>query len=128
MKGIINVRDSVVPVVDLRVKLGLEDKEDTVDTCIVVLELDIADEMIVVGVRVDSVEEVIELYEDNIEPPPKFGFEVDTEYIQGIGKKDDQFVILLNLKLLFSDHEINVIKKAESKIMEEKVETASVRD
>ncbi len=111
LKGVINVRESVVPVVDLRLRLGLEDLEDTVETCIVVLELEGADRTVVIGVRVDSVEEVVEITDENIEPPPRFGLQLDTEFIKGIGKKDDRFIILLDLYNLFDDKELSALRE-----------------
>ncbi len=114
MRGVINVRGSVVPVVDLRLKFGMQTAEATVDTCIIVVEVQREGEAVVLGMLVDSVEEVIDLEQDKIEPPPRIGTKLSTEFIRGIGKREDEFVILLDLDRMFSAEEIEVIQGAES--------------
>ena len=114
MRGVINVRGSVVPVVDLRLKFGLQVVEATVDTCIIVVEVQQESEAVVLGILVDSVEEVIDLEQDQIEPPPKIGTKLSTEFIRGIGKRDGKFVILLDIDRMFSTEEMEVIQEAES--------------
>jgi purine-binding chemotaxis protein CheW len=104
MRGVINLRGNVVPVVDMRLKLGLRETEKTVDTCIVVVEIGGEGESIVMGALVDSVQEVIEIEHDQIEPAPKIGIRLNTDFVAGMGKKDDRFVIILNMdKVLSSD-------------------------
>ncbi len=114
MRGVISVRGSVVPVVDLRLKFGMQNAESTVDTCIIVVEVQREGEAVVLGMLVDSVEEVIDLEQDQIEPPPKTGTRLSTELIRGIGKREDKFVILLDIDRMFSAEEIEVIQGAES--------------
>ncbi len=114
MRGVINVRGSVVPVVDLRLKFGMQAVETTVDTCIIVVEVQLDGEAVVLGILVDSVEEVIDLEQDQIEPPPKIGTKLSTEFIRGIGKREDNFVILLDIDRMFSAEEIEVMQGAES--------------
>jgi purine-binding chemotaxis protein CheW len=109
MKGVINLRGNVVPVVDMRLKLGLAETVKTVDTCIVVVEVLSEGENIVMGALVDSVQEVIEIEHDQIEPAPKIGIQLNTDFVAGMGKKDDRFVIILNMdKVLSSDELANV--------------------
>ena len=113
MKGVINVRGSVVPVVDLRIKFGMAEAENTIDTCIVVMELEIETETIVLGAKVDAVEEVVDLNSDQIEPPPKLGTSLKTEFIKGIGKREEKFVILLDIDRMFSTEELAMVQEAE---------------
>lgn len=115
MKGVINLRGSVVPVVDLRRKFGLEEAEKTVDTSIVVMELNITDEAVVLGTIADSVQEVVSMDDEQIEPSPKIGTKIDTEFIKGIGKQDDRFTIILDIDRVFSEAELaNVTAAQES--------------
>jgi purine-binding chemotaxis protein CheW len=106
MRGVINVRGSVVPVIDLRAKFGMESTQRTVDTRIVVMELDMDGEMTVLGAMADSVHEVIDLPAAAIEPPPKIGSRWRTKFIQGIGKKDEEFILILDIDKVFSYDEL----------------------
>lgn len=119
MRGVINVRGSVVPVVDLRMKFGLEKVENTVDTRIVVMEVFLEGEITVVGAMADSVHDVMELEDTQIEPLPKIGARWCTEFIRGLGKVDNGFVIVLNIDRFFSTEELAVIKCAEDEIEDE---------
>jgi len=106
MKGVINLRGSVVPVVDLRTKFGMPEADKTIDTSIVVMELVLAGESVVLGAIADSVKEVIDLDESQIEPSPKIGTRVNTEFIQGIGKEGEHFIIILDIDRIFTEDEI----------------------
>ena len=106
MRGVINVRGSVVPVIDLRAKFDMEPTERTVDTRIVVMELDLDGEMTVLGALADSVNEVIDLPAAAIEPPPRIGSRWRTKFIRGIGKKDEAFLLILDLDKVFSMNEL----------------------
>jgi purine-binding chemotaxis protein CheW len=106
MRGVINVRGSVVPVIDLRAKFGMEPTKRTVDTRIVVIELNLDGEMTVLGALADSVHEVIDLQASAIEPPPSIGSRWRTRFIQGIGKKDEEFILLLDIDKVFSLDEL----------------------
>ena len=115
MRGVINLRGSVVPVLDMRQKFGMESTEKTIDTCIVVVEVAYEDEDIVIGALVDSVQEVFELEAENIEPAPRIGTHVKTEFIKGMGKKDDRFIIILDSSKVFSAEELaQVVQNEES--------------
>jgi purine-binding chemotaxis protein CheW len=113
MRGVINVRGSVVPVVDLRLKFGLPERENTVDTRIVVMEVSLEGEITALGALADSVHEVMELEPDQIEPSPRIGARWRTEFIRGIGKRNDQFIIILNIDRIFSSDELAVITSDE---------------
>jgi len=114
MKGVINVRGSVVPVVDLRLKFGASEADSTVDTRIVVMEISLDGETTVLGAIADSVHEVMELEPEQIEPPPKIGTRWRTEFIKGIGKRDDQFIIILDIDSVFSSDELALVQETGS--------------
>lgn len=114
MRGVINLRGSVVPVLDMRLKFDLTKTEKTVNTCIIVVEASCGGEATVVGALVDSVEEVIELEHDQIEPPPKIGTQLKTDFVKGMGKKDDRFVIILEIDNLFSSEELAEVQGRET--------------
>ncbi len=105
MLGVINLRGSVVPVVDMRRKFGLSQADTTVNTCIIIVEIELDGEITVLGALVDSVQEVMELVPDQIEPPPRIGARLDTKFIKGMGKKDDEFIIILDIDKVFSADE-----------------------
>jgi len=107
MLGVINLRGSVVPVIDLRLKFGMVKGEVTVDSCIIIMESRNDDEMTLVGALVDSVREVIDLRAEQIEPTPRMGKVSKAEYIQGVGKADEGFLILLEINKIFRADEID---------------------
>ncbi len=106
MRGVINVRGNVVPVVDMRLKFGLSETEKTVDTCIVVMEIVVDEDTTVLGALVDSVQEVFELEPSQIELPPRIGTRWQVEYIKGIGKRNSELIIILNIDRVFSDQDL----------------------
>ncbi|MDA3947926.1 MAG: chemotaxis protein CheW [Spirochaeta sp.] len=101
MKGVINIRGKVVPVVDLRTKFGLPETEKTVDTSIIVIDLQTEDAMVTVGCLTDSVQEVLDIAEDSIQPPPALGTSVDARFIRGLGHQDERFIIMLDIDRVF---------------------------
>jgi len=106
LRGVINLRGSVVPVVDMRLKFGLPAKEDTIDTCVVVLEVELDGEVTVIGAVADSVREVFDLPADQVEPPPRIGTRLDTQFIRGMARHEDRFIIILETAKVFSTEEI----------------------
>ena len=111
MRGVINLRGSVVPVFDMRLKFGMTGTERTINTCIVVVEVSYEGEDIIIGALVDSVQEVFELEADQIEPAPKIGTHLRTEFIKGMGKRDERFIIILDIDKVFSIEEITSIQE-----------------
>lgn len=111
MLGVINLRGQVVPVVDMRLKLGLPAGRETEDTCIIVVEVLVDGEVIIVGALADAVREVLEISADQIEPPPRLGTRLKTEFMSGMGKIDDQFMILLNIDRIFNSEDIAMIQE-----------------
>jgi purine-binding chemotaxis protein CheW len=112
MRGVINLRGSVVPVVDLRLKFGMSATERTVNTCIIIVEVSIDGERSLLGALADSVQEVIELEAGQIEPAPRLGASIRADFIRGMGKRDDHFVIILDVDRVFSNEELALVQGA----------------
>ncbi len=114
MRGIINLRGSVVPVIDLKMKFGLGATEKTVDTSIIVTELAMDDEIIVMGLLTDSVNEVIDIDSDGIEPAPQIGTQIDSSFIKGMGRKEENFIIILDIDRVMTAGEISDLADAQN--------------
>lgn len=112
MKGVINLRGSVVPVIDMRLKFEMGEIEKTVDTCIVIIEIKIDGNTTMIGALVDAVKEVMDLNSDQIEPSPKIGTQLNTDYIKGMGKHDEQFIIILDIDKIFSNTDLEMVQQA----------------
>lgn len=110
MLGVINVRGNVIPIVDLHKKLGMSQSCLGDDTRIVVLEAELDGEITTLGVLADAVREVTDLTESDMEPPPKIGSRWKSEFIRGIGKLGEDFVILLDIDRVFSTDELACIQ------------------
>jgi purine-binding chemotaxis protein CheW len=102
MRGVVNVRGKAIPVVDLRQKFGLPAVPDTVHTRIIVIELELDGETTVLGGVADSVHEVIELEPGQINPPPRIAMRWRTELIHGMGRRGDEFIIILDISQVFA--------------------------
>lgn len=100
ISGVINLRGSVVPVVDLSARFAQGKTQINRRTCIVILESQMGDETQVVGFLVDAVNAVVDVPDESIAPPPQFGSGVKTDFLRGIGKVDDEFVMVLNVEKL----------------------------
>lgn len=111
MKGVINLRGMVLPVIDTRLKFGMTATEYTDKTCIVVMELEMDSENVFVGALVDEVVAVLEIEEKHVEPPPSIGSKYKSEFIYGMAKSDDKFIMLLDMEKVFSDMEIIQLKE-----------------
>ena len=109
MRGVINLRGSVVPVIDLRLIFGMSESEQTVNTCIIVVEVTMNDEIIVLGCLADSVQEVIEMDAEQIESAPHIGTQLNTDFIKGMGKHDGRFVMILDIDKVFSGEELAAV-------------------
>ena len=110
----INLRGNVVPVVDLRLCFEMSKTEKTVNTCIVVVEVLLEGESTVIGALADSVEEVIDLEPDQIQPAPRIGTQIRTDFIKGMGKRDTQFIMILDIDRVFSAEELAAVRGAEA--------------
>ena len=104
VRGVINLRGRVIPVIDLRAKFGLETAEFTEETCIIVVDVGT-----LTGVIVDTVQEVLDIDSDQIDPPPPLGASVDTSFILGMGKVKDDVKILLDICKVLSTEELQQI-------------------
>lgn len=109
MKGVINLRGNVVPVVDLRMRFGLGETVKSQDARIIILEVAVEGEKTMVGALADSVREVIELSPNQVGPAPKIGTRVCSDYIRGIGRKDEEFLMILDIDKVFSAEELMAV-------------------
>jgi purine-binding chemotaxis protein CheW len=109
MRGVINLRGNVVPVVDMRLKLGLGMTGKTVDTCVVISEIAVDGENTVLGALVDSVQEVIDLDTKDLAPPPRLGTRIDSDVIRGMGKRDERFIMILDLDRVFTAEDVHAV-------------------
>jgi purine-binding chemotaxis protein CheW len=107
MLGVINLRGQVVPVIDLRRLFSMAIIENTVNTCIVIVDVTLDGEQIPLGILADAVKEVIELSAEDISPPPRLGHRIDTRFIDGIGKNEEEFIIILELSRVIADDELH---------------------
>ncbi len=112
MRGVINLRGSVVPVVDLRLKFGMSRTENTVNTCVIITEVAVDGEKVILGCLADSVQEVLDLEAGSIAPAPRIGTKLRTEFISGMGRRGDRFVILLDIDKVFSAEEILLVQES----------------
>jgi purine-binding chemotaxis protein CheW len=115
MRGVFNLRGSVVPVVDLKLKFGMGATEKTENTCIIVLEVTIGGETTILGALADSVQEVVDLEPGQIEAAPRIGSTLNTDFIQGMGKKEEDFIIILDIDKIFSVKEIDTVKASHAR-------------
>ncbi len=106
MQGVINLRGSVVPVVDLRLQFGMPTIDPTVDSCIIIIEVNLEGRSTVLGALADSVQEVINLRPEQLEPAPSFGARIDNAFVQYMGKLENRFVIVLDMNKVFSREQI----------------------
>jgi len=113
LRGVINLRGEVVPVIDLAVRLGRKPIEVQKRTCIIVVELQNSEQNHVLGLLADSVSEVIDMNDDNIEDAPSFGANIRADFIQGIAKRDDEFVVLLDANNALSIRELAHLVEAQ---------------
>lgn len=115
MIGVINLRGSVLPIIDTRIKFGMTATEFTNNTCIVVMELKTDSDIINVGALVDEVEAVREINSDDINPSPSIGNSYKSEFITGVAKLDENFIMILDVIKLITNKEINELKKETKK-------------
>jgi purine-binding chemotaxis protein CheW len=106
MSGVINLRGSIVPVVDMHLKFGLPPSERTVNSCIIIINTVIGNEPTSLGALVDSVREVMDLEPEQIEAAPRMGTKLNSDFIHGMGKHNDEFIILLNIDAIFSQEQL----------------------
>ena len=116
MRGVINLRGSVVPVIDLRLKFGMSATERTINTCIIVVEVRMEDETIILGTLADSVQEVVEMGPEQIEAAPHIGTRLNTEFIRGMGKLDNRFIMILDIDKVFTSDELETVQEQQGAV------------
>ena len=112
VKGVINLRGKVIPVVDLRLRFGMQEIEYTERTCIIVVEIEGQTVTVQIGIVVDAVSEVLNIKGEDIEDTPTFGTKLDTEYILGMAKMEGSVKILLDIDRVLSAEEVTALEKA----------------
>jgi purine-binding chemotaxis protein CheW len=106
VRGVINLRGALLPVVDLAAKFGAHESAPTKTTCIVVVETKLNDEIVIAGIVADAVSEVVDVSDDQIEPPPSFGTGVRVDFLTGMGKLDGRLVLILDIDRVLSPVEL----------------------
>jgi purine-binding chemotaxis protein CheW len=124
IRGVINLRGSVVPVVDLAVRFGLQERPVTKTTCIVIVEVAQGSERAVMGVIADAVNQVIDLAPKDIEEPPAFGTRVRLEYLFGMGKLGKKFALILNIDSVLSNAELLTVSTLPAATIDAQMETS----
>ncbi len=114
MRGVINLRGSVLPVIDTRVKFDMSLITDTVNTCIMVLNIQMDNDTLVLGALVDAVQEVLEIGAEQIKAAPSIGSKYKSEFIEGMVKINEQFIMILDMDKVFSSNELIVVKESTS--------------
>lgn len=103
IRGVINLRGAVVPVVDLATRFGLRESKVTKRTCVIIAEVEVGGDRLVMGLMADAVSQVIDLPPADIEPPPAFGVSVRVDFLKGLGKIGKKFVLILDLDRALSN-------------------------
>jgi purine-binding chemotaxis protein CheW len=111
MKGVINLMGSVLPVIDARLKMGMEEKEPDSNTCIVVLEVEKQDKIVETGIIVDLVQSVMEIPQEEIKGPLSLGVDANADFIQGMFEHDNKFIMILDIDNIFSIEEVITLKQ-----------------
>ncbi len=107
LKGVINLRGKVIPIIDLRLKFSMQEEEHTQETCIIVVEVNSAP----IGVVVDNVSEVLDIKGEEVEDTPQFGHDIDTSFIMGLGKAKEKIIILLDIDKVLSAEELEMVEE-----------------
>jgi purine-binding chemotaxis protein CheW len=125
LRGVINLRGAVLPVIDLRVKFGFPEIESTIDSSIIVLSIETNGEAVLIGTLVDSVKEVLELKTLEIAPPPGIGSKYDSGFIEGMWRTGDQFMMILDIDKIFSVDDIIDVMEFTSQVSPDSFDTAA---
>lgn len=115
--GVINLRGNVVPVIDLNMRFYKKKTETNRKTCIIITEIKMDNEIIDVGLLVDAVNEVVDITPDSVEDPPSFGSKIRLDFIQGLGKLENKFVIILKVNQILELSELQSIQETSSNVM-----------
>jgi purine-binding chemotaxis protein CheW len=109
IEGVINLRGNVVPVINLAEKFALNRHNSDKRTCIIIMEIDIDNESVVMGIVVDKVLQVIEIPDSDIEPTPTLGAKIQTSFIKGMARTEDGFIIILDISQVLSAEEVAIV-------------------
>lgn len=124
IRGVINMRGEVIPVIDTRIKFNMAVAEDTVRTVIIVLDLIVNDKKVLLGAVADSVKEVLEITQKDIKPVPEIGSNYNSDFITGMIKSDDKFIMLLDIDLIFSMNDlVNINENSLQEVSENNLTT-----
>ena len=118
MRGVINLRGNFLPVIDMRLKFDMGSTEFTKSTCIIVLSINIDNEETQLGILVDAVDRVLEIKDSKIEDSPAIGTKYKAEFIQGMFKLDNGFIMLLNIDLIFNSTELLIVEEEDTTVLE----------
>lgn len=124
MRGVINLRGNVVPVVDLRAKFGMSPAQNQENLCIIIVDVVMDGEETILGALADSVQEVLDLANDQIEPAPRIGTRLKSGFIKGMGKQDDHLIIILDIDKVFSLDELALVQECTPEAVETPVEAS----
>ena len=113
MRGVINLRGHAVPVVDLRIKFDMPMVQDTVNTCVIIVDVEVDGELCSMGAIVDSVREVFEMDSDQLNPPPRMGTSIRADFIKAMGKQNEEFIMILDIAKVFSTVELSILRETE---------------
>ncbi|WP_317898063.1 chemotaxis protein CheW [Aurantibacillus circumpalustris] len=116
VKGVVNMRGEPLPVIDTRVKLGMNSIAHTVNTCIVVVNIEVENKPITVGILVDSVSEVFEISESEIQNSPLTGMKQNLDFVDGMIKVDDKFMMLVDINKIFARNEIDFLVREQEEV------------
>jgi len=119
VRGVVNLRGKVIPIIDLRRKFGMDEKEDTEQTCIIVVEIFQKESFLMMGIIVDSVSEVLDIDDNHVENTPAFGVSVSTSFIKGMAKTKDGVKILLNIEEVLTVEELQSIAQTDTEALAE---------
>jgi purine-binding chemotaxis protein CheW len=128
IRGVINLRGNVVPVVDLTVRFGLEERQVTKTTCIVIVEVEQDSERTVMGVIADAVNQVIDLAPKDIEEPPAFGTRMRLEYLFGMGKLGKKFALILNIDSVLSNSELLTVSSLQVPAVDVRIDAGEIAE
>jgi purine-binding chemotaxis protein CheW len=119
MRGVINLRGNVLPVIDSRKKFGLPFTDDTINTNIIVINIFMDNQQIMVGAVVDVVDKVLEVDLANIQPPPSLGSKYQSEFIEGMIKVEDQFLMIVDINKVFSSDDMDILQRITEEVTNE---------
>jgi Chemotaxis signal transduction protein len=111
IKGVINLRGKIIPIIDLRLKFSMPEKPYTDRTCVIVIETGVQESRHLVGVAVDTVAEVVNIQKGEIEPPPKYETQIEDDFLAGIGKLKEKVVMILDIEQVLNREDLTYIKQ-----------------